>query len=118
MWSWLVYPFWSKVRVQNREKVVVAEGIIVPGFHTENAIVNNDFSRKIYVTKVSGETIVYIIYHAIPCNESYVSWVPCVIIATTWIPPVTQASCKVLSWFIIINNSLGVCKNVWVDACT
>ena len=49
-------PFWSKVRVQNNDKNVVAEGIIVPGFQTENAFVSNVFSRKIYITKVLGKT--------------------------------------------------------------
>ena len=61
-----VYPFWSKVSVQNRDqnrdKIVVAEGIIVPGFQTENALVSNSFSRKIYVTKVLGKTTVMILY--------------------------------------------------------
>lgn len=36
---------------------MIAEGIIIPGFQTENAVVSNSFSRKIYVTKVLGKTI-------------------------------------------------------------
>jgi hypothetical protein len=55
MWLWLVYPFWSKVKVRNQEQLIVAEGMIVPGFQTENAIIGNDFRRKIYVTKVLGK---------------------------------------------------------------
>ena len=44
------------MRVQNKDKIAVAEGIIVPGFQTENDLVSNEFSRKIYVTKVLGKT--------------------------------------------------------------
>lgn len=40
--------------MQNQEKDVVAEGMIVPGFQTENDSVNTGISRKIYVTKVLG----------------------------------------------------------------
>ncbi|CAB3983109.1 Hypothetical predicted protein [Paramuricea clavata] len=47
-----VYPFWSKVKVRNQEQHIIAEGMIVPGFQTENAVVSTDFRRKIYVMKV------------------------------------------------------------------
>jgi hypothetical protein len=51
-----IIPFWSKVRVQDKNKLIsVAEGIIIPGFQTENGVVGNDFYRKIYITKVLGK---------------------------------------------------------------
>ena len=37
------------------DKNAVAEGMIVPGFQTEEDSVNSGFSRKIYVTKLLGK---------------------------------------------------------------
>lgn len=43
------------MKVTDQNKRAVAEGMIVPGFQTEeNCVSNGGFSRKIYVTKVLG----------------------------------------------------------------
>ncbi len=50
-----MYPFWTSVFTKNKGVPRAGEGVIIPGFNTEDSQVSlSGLSRKIYVTDVYG----------------------------------------------------------------